>query len=155
MTTVDVPWFIIQGSATTTVRVQRIVVTGLTLTAVAYLNISLGKYSTNFTGGTSTLLTQTPTDSNSAAATLNAVRVFTAAPTAGTKVGDMATRRPFGQSTTAAAAGIPEVVEFDFRNLGEQSSIVLRGTTQELGLYWETAPASSVSMHLEVEWTEE
>lgn len=153
--TVDVPWFIIQGSATKTIRVQRIQISGLSLTAVAYLNVSLNKYSTNFSGGTSTTLDQVPLDSSSAAGTANSVRVFTAIPTAGTLVGAIASKRFMGQATTAAAAGIPQFVDFDFRNVGEASAIVLRGTSQEIGLVWETAPASTPTMHLEVEWTEE
>ena len=61
-----------------------------------------------------------------------------------------------GQATTAAAAGISQFVDYDFREVGgETKAIVLRGTTQELGMYWETAPASAVTMHVEVEWTEE
>lgn len=153
--TVNVPWLIIKGSATQTMRVQRIQISGLTLTAVAYLHINLAKYSTNATGGTSTSLTQVPLDSNSAAGTSAGINVYTAIPTAGSKVGDISSKRFMGQATTAAAAGIPDIVEFDFRNMGEQSSVVLRGSAQEVGLYWQTAPATTVSMLLEVEWTEE
>lgn len=153
--TVNIPWLIIAGSATKTVRVQRIQISGLTLTAVAYLHVNLAKYSTNATGGTSTTLTAAPLDSNSAAATA-VVKAYTAVPTAGNKVGDLASKRFMGQATTAAAAGITDFVDFDFRGVGgETSAIVLRGTTQELALYWQTAPATTVSMLAEIEFTEE
>lgn len=153
--TVDIPWFTIGGSASKLVRLQRIQISGLTLTAVAYLNISLGKYSTAASGGTSSGLVRVPLNSSSPAATIATPLVFTAVPTPGTKVGDVATRRFMGQSTTAAAAGIPQLIDFDFRNVGEPSPIMLRGVAEELGLYWETAPATTPSLHLEVEWTEE
>lgn len=152
--TVAVPWLIIIGSATQTVRLQRIQISGLTLTAVAYLHANLAKYSTNASGGTSTTLAAVPLDSTSASATA-VVKAYTAIPTAGTKIGDISSKRFMGQATTAAAGGVPDFVEFDFRNLGEQSSVVLRGTTQEAGLYWQTAPATTVSLLAELEWTEE
>lgn len=153
--TVNVPWLVVRGSATQTMRLQRIQISGLTLTAVAYLHVNVAKYSTSASGGTSSALTQVPLDSNSAAGTSAGISVYTAIPTAGNKVGDISSKRFMGQATTAAAAGIPDIVDFDFRNLGEQSSVVIRGTSQEVGMYWQTAPATTVSMLLEVEWTEE
>lgn len=152
--TVSVPWLILQGSTTKTIRLQRIQISGLTLTAVAYLHVNLGKYNTNATGGTSTTLVAIPMDSNSAAATA-VLKAYTAIPTAGNKVGDLSSKRFMGQATTAAAAGIPNFVDFDFRNSGEVSAVVLRGATQEVGLYWQTAPASTPSLLAEFEWTEE
>ncbi len=149
------PFFTIYGSATKTIRVQNIKISGLTLTAVAYLNIGLKKYSTAVSGGTSTALVQVPRDANSAAGTATNVNAYTAIPTAGTAIGDMSSRRILGQATTAAAAGIPQVVEFSFEPSGDGTAIVLRGTAQGIGLYWITAPATTVSMLLTVEWTEE
>lgn len=145
------PFFALYGSATKTIKIKRIVISGVTLTAVAYLNINIGKYSTAITGGTATALTQTPLDSNSPAATPSLVNVYTAAPTAGTKVGDVSTRRHLGQATTAAAAGIPEEIIFDFNDF----PVVLRGTTQGIAAYFTGAPASAVSMALTVVWSEE
>jgi len=148
------PFFTIYGSATKTIRLQSIVISGLTLTAVAYLNIGSRKYSTAVTGGTSTALTQIPFDANNAAGTATNVNVYTAIPTAGTIVGDLSSRRVLGQATTAAAAGIPQVIDFDY-DAADGTAPILRGTAQGVGLYWITAPASTVSMLLRVIWTEE
>jgi hypothetical protein len=149
------PWFTIYGSATKTVKIQSIIISGLTLAAVAYLNIGLRKYSTAVSGGTSTALTKVPLDSASAAATATNINVYTAVPTAGTTLGDISSRRVLGQATTAAAAGVTQMVDFDFTPTGDGQAIVLRGIAEGVGLYWITAPASAVSLLLRVEWTEE
>lgn len=154
-TTVSVPFFLIQGSATKTIRVQSIIISGLTLTAVAYVNIGVAKYSTAATAGTATALTKVPVDSNSAAATANLVQVYTAAPTRGTLVGYISARRNLGQATTAAAAGIPEDIHFDFSDGKDGTTAILRGTAEGIGLEFLVAPASAVSMLLRVEWIEE
>jgi len=145
------PFFALYGSATKTIKVKKVVISGLTLTAVAYLNLNIAKYSTAISAGTATALTAVPLDSNDAASTVSLVNVYTAAPTAGTKVGDLTTRRNLGQATTAAAAGIPEEIIFDFNDF----PVVLRGTAQGIAAYFTGAPASAVSMALTVVWTEE
>lgn len=150
------PFFIMEGSATTVVRLQRIRVSGLTLTAVAYLSVVLQKYSTASSGGTATALTQVPLDSNEAAGTLGKCSVYTAAPTAGSLVGALACIRVLGQATTAAAAGIPDIeLTFDFRTIAEADCPTLRGTSQGLALNFGATPGSAVTMSLEVEWSEE
>lgn len=154
-TTASVPFFIIQGSSTKTIKVQSILASGVSLTAVAYMNMGCAKYSTAPTGGTATTLTKVPMDSTNASATANLVQVYTAGPTAGTKVGDISCRRQMGQATTAAAAGIPEEIKFDFSDNKDGGTGVLRGTLEGIGLYWITAPASAPSLLLRVEWCEE
>ena len=150
------PFFALQGSSSKIIRIQRIRICGLTLTSVAYLNLNLAKYSTAISGGTPTALTMTPLDSSAPAATASLVNVYTAAPTAGSKVGDVATSRTLAQATTAAAAGIPDDdIIFDFRNIGEPSPVVLRSTSEGIALYFTAAPATAVTMALEIEWTEE
>lgn len=155
-TTLGIPFFIIQGSASKIVKLQRIIISGISLTAVAYININLAKYSTAPTGGTATVLAKVPLDSSYPAATANLVQVYTAVPTAGTKVGDISVRRNMGQATTATAAGVPEEIIFDLRSSGAESAApVLRGIAEGFGVYWQTAPASAPSLQLTVEWTEE
>lgn len=149
------PFFIIQGSATKTIIVQRIIISGGTLTAVAYNSYSATKYSSAISGGTPVVLTAVPMDSTSAPATPNLVQVYTAAPTAGSLVGTLSAKRTLLQATTAAAAGIPDIVEFDFRAILETSGIVLRGVAQGLGVNFGAAPATAVTVSLVVEWTEE
>jgi len=153
--TADVPFFLIEGSASKTIVVKRIAVSGMTLTAVAYLTLNVCKYSTAASGGTSTSAPMVPTDSNFAAATAAFVKYYTVAPTAGTLVGTIATSRTLAEATTAAAAGIPRDYVFDFGDMPETKGIVLRGTSQGCGLVWATAPATAVTLAIDIEFTEE
>jgi hypothetical protein len=150
------PFFIIQGSATKTIIVQRIRISGMNLTAVAYLALQARKFSTAISGGTATALTQTPMDSTYGASTANLCQVYTAAPTAGTLVGTLSEIQALAQATTAAASGIPDIIELDFRVLGaETHGVYLRGTAEGLGVGFGVAPATAVTLSLECEWTEE
>jgi hypothetical protein len=84
------------------------------------------------------------------------VQVYTAAPTEGTLVGTIGSHRFMAVATTANAAGTPpDNIEWDFRAHGGSSGVVLRGTAQCLSLAFCTAPATAVTMVVEVEWTEE
>ena len=149
-------FFAMQGSSTKTVRIQRIKLSGLTLTAVAYNSIQLAKYSTTVSGGTATALVATQFDTTDGAATANLINVYTAAPTAGSLVGTLGSIRVLMQATTAAATGIPDIdIGWDFRNLHEVDQPTLRGTAQGIALNFVSSPASAVSLSLEVEWTEE
>ena len=152
----DVPFFLIEGSSTKVVKVHKIVVSGMSLTAVAYLPIICRKYSTASSGGTATALTAVPIDSKSPTSTANILKVFTVAPTAGTSVGVIDSRRALAQATTAAAAGIPNIIEFDFKGQdGDDWGPSLRGTGQGLGLEFGIDPASAVTMSVSVVWSEE
>lgn len=148
-------FFAFYGSATTIVRVQRLVISGLTLTAVAYPNINLGKYSTAPSSGTATTLTQVPLDSGFAAGSSALCVGYTVHPTIGTLVGTLGSRRILGQADTAAAGGQPiPNAEWDFRSVNGASAVVLRGATQGIGAKFAAAPASVLSLAIEVEWTE-
>ena len=153
--TANVPFFLIEGSASKTIVVKRIAVSGMTLTAVAYLAMNVGKYSTAAAGGTATSAPMVPTDSTFPGATAAFVKYYTAAPTAGTLVGTLATSRTLAQATVAAAAGLPRDFVFDFGDMPETKGIVLRGTSQGCGLFWPAAPATAVTMSVDIEWTEE
>jgi len=65
--TVNVPFFNIIGSASKTVTIKRIRVSGMTLTAVGYFTINVVRYSSASTGGTSTVLVNTQMDTNNSA----------------------------------------------------------------------------------------
>lgn len=153
--TINVPWFLIEGSASKTITVKRIRVSGLSLTAVAYLAINVTKFSTAAAGGTATSAPMVPLDSNSAAATAAFVKYYTAVPTAGTIVGAVASWRSLAQATVAAAAGNTWDHVFEFGDMPETYGVRLRGTTQGLGLTWPVAPASTVTLAADIEWTEE
>lgn len=152
--TVNVPIFNVIGSASTTVKVRRIRVSGMTLTAVGYFAINVEKLSTASTGGTSTTLVSVPCDSNDAAATA-VVKAYTAAPTKGNLVGTVASWRALWQATVAAAAGQTWDHMFNFGDIPETRSIVLRGVAQELALTFPVVLASAGTLAIDVEWTEE
>ena len=151
----NVPWFLIEGSATKTIIVKRIAVSGATLTAVAYLTVNVAKFSTAASGGTATSAPLVPMDSNFAAATAAFVKYYTAVPTAGTLVGSIATSRTLFQATTAAAAGLTRDYVFDFGDMPETKGVVLRGAAHGLGLIWPVAPATTPTISVDIEWTEE
>ena len=150
-------FFVIQASATKTIRLQRIIVSGFTLTSVAYNEVVAEKWSTAPTGGTITTLSQIPFNAADAAGTAALCQVYTVAPTEGTLVGTLDSRRILLQATTAAAAGIPATVMFDWRYQGgEMLSPTLRLNTNDcISVAFGSAPATAVTCAVEVEWTEE
>lgn len=152
--TVNVPIFNIIGSATKTITVKRITVSGMTLTAVGYFTINVEKLSTASTGGTSTTPAAVPLDSTNAPATA-VVRAYTAAPTKGTLVGTIASWRALWQATVAAAAGVTDYFTFNFGDMRETKGVILRGVAQELALTFPVVLASAGTLAVDIEWTEE
>ena len=154
-------FFVISGSAFRTRTVRKIRVSGIHLTTLAVLTIVAEKWSTAaFSGGTSVALTRTPLDTAyPAAQTDGLVLTYTAAPTEGTLVGTVATRRVIAKSTTVVdGAEFPDV-EFDFTDPAfdlpnQPSGVPLHGLLQSLSLAFVANPASAVTMSLEVEWAE-
>lgn len=146
-------FFLIEGSATKDVIVQKILFSGGTLTAVEYNSLVVEKFSTAFSGGTATNLTKVPLDSNFAAATAASCKVYTAVPTEGTLVGTIACRRVLLEANTAAAGSSASYVEFDFTDL-DGGGVVLHGVAQGLGLAFSTDPGSAVLAGVEVQWKE-
>lgn len=153
-TTVNVPFFNIIGSASKTIIVKRITVSGMSLTAVGYFTINVEKLSTASTGGTSTTLVSVPLDSNNATPTA-VVKAYTAAPTKGTLVGTLASWRALWQATTAAAAGVTDYFTFNFGDMPETRGVALRGIAQELALVFPVALGSAGTLAIDIEWTEE
>ena len=152
--TVNVPFFNIIGSATKTVRIKRISVSGMTLTAVGYFTINVEKLSTASTAGTSTTLTATPLDSANNAATA-VVKAYTVAPTKGALVGTIRSFRTLWQATVAAAAGTTDKYDFSFGDVSGSGGVVLRGVAQELALTFPVVLASAGTLAVDIEWTEE
>lgn len=152
--TVNVPFFNIVGSASATVKVRRIRVSGMTLTAVGYFAINVEKLSTASTGGTSTTPPIVPLDSADAAGTA-VVRAYTVAPTKGSIVGTIASWRSLWQATTAAAAGQTWDHIFNFGDLPETRGVVLRGVAQELAMTFPVVLASAGTLAVDIEFTEE
>jgi hypothetical protein len=142
--------FEIAGSATKTIKVTRLQISGTAAAAGAY-DFVLLKRSTANSGGTSSAPAVVPHDANDAAGTA-VVKAYTANPTLGTLVGNI--RAAKGTVTTAAGA-IPNVpTQFNFGER-EGKEITLRGTAQVLALNLNAATMTGGSLNIDIEWTEE
>lgn len=149
------PFLEINGAAGKVVRVKRVVLSGLTLTAVAYLRLQALKNSTANSGGTSTAPTAVPLDVRSPAAGAT-LKQYTAAPTPGALVGSIDEKRVLAQATTAAAAGIPDYnVAFEFGDKDNNEDATLRAAAQNISMAFGAAPATAVTLSWMIEWTED
>jgi len=139
--------FTITGSATKTVYVTSVTVSGVQTTA-GVADMQLITRSTANTGGTSGAVTAISHDTTNAAATAT-VLAYTANPTTGTTIGTV--RRAYvevGQSTGL----VNDVVVFDFGNKGQP--VTLRGTGQVLALNLGGATLAGGVLDTCVEWYE-
>jgi len=144
-------FFTITGSATKTIRIIRIGISGTTNNAIT-TSINLIKRSTANTGGTSTTSTAVPNDSTNPAATA-VVRAYTVNPTAlGTSVGLMAALKSEFSLSTVATGSSKGVFEFGTR---PGQAIVLRGVNESLVMNLNGATVTGPSADMWFEWTEE
>jgi hypothetical protein len=148
--------FTITGSATKTVRVTKIVISGLA-TAAGQLNPLIIRRSSADSGGTSTAPALLPRDSvnstTSGTAATATLALYTANPASlGTTVGTLDSCRLFLQ---VAAGGSPDVCVFSYGTNDDQLT-VLRGTTDILAINFAGAavPTNGV-IDIDVELTEE
>ena len=141
-------FYTIKGSASKTVRVTRLEVSG-NATGAAAADLQLIVRSTADTGGTSTTPTAVPHDSASAAATA-VVNAYTANPTTGTTVGTVRAQK----LTLPAAPGAPVPIIWDFSIRNEQA-LVLRGVAQQLCLNLNAGTYAGNSFDVSLAWTEE
>lgn len=145
-------FFEICGSASKTIRIQRVAISGTVATAAIYGDIVLRKTSAAATGGTATTLTNTPYDSTSAAATATA-KYFTALPTGGaTLVGVIFAQTLFFPVTGTVANFMPQLV-YVWRDQDAEAP-TLRGTTQCLTAAFGTTPTNAPTLSVSVAWTE-
>ena len=141
--------FYINGSATKTVTVNRIYVTGSAGTAVA-VPVQIIKRSAATSGGTCAAATNVPLDSSDTAATA-VVNSCTANPTLGAAVGTVASQSVFFSLSSAvnAAPG-----DFDFGKTNGKP-LVLRGVAEGLGVNLNAVSVSSGVLTVWIEWVEE
>jgi hypothetical protein len=147
--------FTITGSASSVVKIRKIVVSAIQTTSTIQ-SVSLLKRSTANTAGTSTTQTNVPHDSTNAAATATA-RSYTANPTLGTLVGRLAVRKLYISAILAANNGqfAPgNFVEFIYDQLGKEP-LVLRGTSEVIAVNLPGVTLAGSSFDIFVEWTEE
>lgn len=136
------------GSATKTVRVLRLTLTGIS-TSGASPDILLIVRSIADTGGTAIQPTIVPNDSNNAAATA-VVNLYSANPTLGTLVGVIRARK-----LNLGAAGAAGTIVWTFSDNNDQA-IVLRGVAQALCLNFNGAAVpAGTSIDIEVEFCED
>lgn len=142
--------FTIYGSATKTIRVTRLAISG-TQTTAAVRDVALIKRSSANSGGTSTPLTAVPHDANAAAATAT-VLAYTANPTLGTTVGSVRAHKLF-VGTTAGSGAVDDII-WDFGTRPSQC-IVLRGTAQGICINVNGVVSAGSSFDINAEFTEE
>lgn len=138
----------IYGSATKTVNILNIWVTGVQTTA-GQVQVLLIKRSTANTGGTSAALVKVPYDSNDAAATAT-VLAYSANPTTlGTIIGNIRGDRLFlpGAASTSDAQGLT----WSFVN-GKQ--MTLRGVAQGICINLGGVTIAGGSINVTIEWQE-
>ncbi len=138
--------FTIMGSASKTIRVVRMGLSGIQTTAG--LNAwSIVKRSTANSGGTSALLTAVPTDDSYPAATAT-VRQYTANPTAGVLIGSVWSGRIMSPILASTPGDIEKLVCFS-------PPIVLSGITDVLAWnFGGVALPTGLSVQARAEWDE-
>jgi hypothetical protein len=139
----------IAGSASKTVRVTRLSISGFATSAIS-VDVQLIKRSTASTAGTPTAATVCPHDSNDAAGTA-VVNSFATNPSAlGTSLGLVRAAK-----LNLGATGAAGTVTWDFSKRNSKG-LVLRGVAQSLNLNWagNAVPAGTL-LCIDCEFTEE
>jgi hypothetical protein len=148
------PFFTICGSATKTIRVQRLTVSGSVSTTAIVADLVVKRTSTATSAGTATALTAAPRDSGSGAATAALVNYYTALATAGASVGVMYTAQALLQVTGTFTT--PHAFwDSQFGQSDESEAPVLRGTAQCLEASFGTTTTNAPTLSVAVVWTEE
>lgn len=148
------PIFALFGSATKTIRVQRLLIAATVGTTAVYGDLIIFLRTASITGGTKTDLTQVATDQNNAAPTANICGIYTAAPTAGTGGGPIASLLQYCPVTGTPALG-PGIFDFDWRERWETEAPVLRGVAQGIEAAFGTTTTNAPTITATVWWTEE
>jgi hypothetical protein len=139
--------FTLTGSASATIYVTRVIVSGIQTTA-GLADVQLIKYSTADTGGTSGAVTAVPHDSLDAAATATCL-AYTANPTTGAAVGTF--RRGY-VPVAGATSVVNPVVTFDFGDKGK--AVILRGIAQLIAVNLGGATLTGGTFDISIEWYE-
>lgn len=147
--------FTITGSASKTIRITKIIISG-SQTTRSYADVVILKRSTANSAGTSTIPTAVSYDSSDAAATAT-VRAYTVNPTTGTLVGNfLVSHIPFGLTTptNAQSNGSLEVFSLTFSDRATKA-IVVRGTSEVVAINFNGQTLTAPRIDISIEWTEE
>lgn len=145
------PFLVLSSKVGVVVRVTKIRITNATLTAAQILRIQIAKVSTLPTGGTPTTPAKVPLDSNSGAAGAT-FQAYTAAPTAGTVVGQIAEFNVNGLVTAATANTDDKLIDFGQDMRAEL--VLIRGAAEGVTVAF-AAAASAVTLSYDIEWNED
>lgn len=148
------PFFTLCGSATKIVRLQTLTISGTVATAAVYGDVVLKKTSAATSSGTATALTKVPADSNSAAATANALNFYTVLATAGAAVGVIGTESAVFPITGTVAASNGRVM-FDWTYRTESEVPTLRGVAQCIEASFGTTTTNAPTLAVSGIFTEE
>jgi hypothetical protein len=132
-------------------RLKRIRINGVTLTAAQLLRIALRKYTTQPTGGTFTAATAIAhrTESETSTAVIN---TYTVAPAGG--LGSPVTLEELNISGLATGAVTSSELLVDYDTNRAQLPAVI-GSTECLGIAFLAAPATAVTLSVSLTWTED
>jgi hypothetical protein len=147
--------FTIYGSATKTIRIMRIAISG-SQTTQSIEDVRLIKRSAVNTGGTSALQTAVSHDSTDAAATAT-VRSYTANPTGlGAAVGTTASYRMMIPAVAPGSSGATTSPPYDlFLALKPDKAITLRGAGEGVAVNFNGVTVTGGNFSYVVEWVEE
>lgn len=148
---------VLAGSASKTVKVISLRISGSIATTAVYVDYQVFKRSTAFSGGTGTGATAVPFDSASAAATAVFTTFVSTGPTVGTAVGQIVAQRcylPITGSNVLGTQVLPAALL-----IGGSSpcqSVTLRGVAQAIGLNCNTVTfGTAPNFSIDIIWTEE
>jgi hypothetical protein len=145
------PFFSLQGSATKTIRIVRILFSiGYTTGLIGGTLLLLQRFSV-LSGGTPAIMTAGTNDTSNPAATAVA-STWSPLPTTATEVGGALSIMKYNLPTETAAINAALPYEWTFGQPNEQN-ITLRGTSDYLGLMMLNVPTAPL-VTLTVEWTE-
>lgn len=148
------PFFFMKGSDDVTVRLQRIITSGINKALIPDYTVILQKTTAVVKGEGRVTLTSIPNDTTLQAAK-SICYIFTGIADEPAVLGTFASRTHISQATIASqTGGIAESV-FDFRIVGEADSVVLTSENEGVCMSFQTALATQCTFSIEAEWTEE
>lgn len=140
--------FTLTGSGTKTIKITRIVVSGIAASLTTF-DVSLIIRSTANTAGTSSSITAVPYDSNNVAATATCL-AYTANPTLGTSVGSIGGIKI--TFLTATSAATPTIISWADR---PAQAPTLRGINQVFAINFNGSSIVAGNVDFTIEWTEQ
>lgn len=147
------PFFTVSGVANKIMYIKRVYIDSPTATNGAFLNIGVDRCSSDASGGTSVTLTNAKIDIESPDSSA-VVKIYSVAPTSGTVVARLSSRRVYSHKATPSADGLNMAVELLKAEYGKHP-VMLKGEDDHLCIYFLSTPGSAVTCTMRIEWSEE